>query len=92
MLPALWKLSMDLTMLVLESQGVIALRVTGAALGRGTHVENARMVTEKVAAFMEAAATLAGGGSTHTVVRRYRKHVRANARRLRSATGRVAGS
>jgi hypothetical protein len=91
MLPSLWKLSMDLTMLAVESQAVIALRMTGAALGRGTHDENTRMVTEKAAAFMEAAATLATGGSSHAVVRGYRKHVRANARRLRSAVRGGAG-
>ena len=55
MLPSLWKLSMDLTMLAIESQAVIAMRLTGAALGRGTHAENTRMVTEKATAFVEAA-------------------------------------
>ena len=85
MLAPLWKLWLDGTMLAFESQMVIGMRVTSALLGRGTHAENTRMVTEKAAAFMEAAATLAGGGTTHKVVRRYRRHVRANARRLRSA-------
>jgi hypothetical protein len=79
-----WKLSLDGILLALESQAVICMRVTSAVLGRGTHAENARMVTEKAAAFVEASATLAGGGSTHTDVRTYRKRVRANARRLRS--------
>jgi hypothetical protein len=41
------------------------------------------MVTEKAAAFVEAAVTLAAGGSAQKIVRRYRRHVRANARRLR---------
>jgi hypothetical protein len=40
------------------------------------------MVTEKVAAFAEAATTLATGGSTRKVIRRYRHHVQANERRL----------
>jgi hypothetical protein len=40
------------------------------------------MVTEKTAAFAEAAMTLAMGGSARKVVRRYRTHVKANARRL----------
>jgi hypothetical protein len=78
-----WKFSTDALMLALEAQGVIAMRLTSIALGRGTHAENARMVSEKTAAFAEAAMTLAAGGSPHKVVRGYRKHVRANGRRLR---------
>jgi hypothetical protein len=41
------------------------------------------MVTEKVTAFAEAAATLATGGSAHKVVRGYRRKVRANVKRLK---------
>jgi hypothetical protein len=41
------------------------------------------MVTEKLTAFAEASATIATGGSAHQVVKGYRKHVRANVRRLR---------
>ena len=78
-----WKLSADAMMLALEAQGVIAMRITSIALGRGTHAENTRMVSEKAAAFTEAAMTLATGGSAHEVVRHYRKQVRANGRRLR---------
>ena len=70
-------------MLAVEAHSVIAMRLTSAALGRGSYAENALMVTEKVSAFMEAAAAVAAGGSTR-VVRGYRKHVRANARRLRA--------
>ena len=77
------RLSLDATMLAVEAQSVIAMRLTSAALGRGTHAENTRMVTEKAAAFVEAATALASGGSAQDVVRGYRKHVRANARRLR---------
>ena len=79
------RFSLDATMLAVEAQSVIAMRLTSAALGRGTHAENTRMVTEKVSAFIEASAALAAGGSPHKVVRGYRKHVRANARRLRQA-------
>ena len=43
----------------------------------------ALMVTEKIAAFAEATATMAAGGSAHKAVKEYRKHVRANARCLR---------
>ena len=77
------RFSLDATMLAVEAQSVIAMRLTSAALGRGSHAENTLMVTEKTSAFMEAAAALATGGSAHHVVRGYRKHVRANARRLR---------
>jgi hypothetical protein len=80
-----WRLSLDATMLAVEAQGVIAMRLTSAALGRGTHAENTLMVTEKAPAFLEAAAVIASGGSPNKVVRGYRKHVRANARRLRRA-------
>ena len=76
-------LSHEATMLAFEAQAVIAMRLTSAALGRGSQAENTRMVTEKAAAFVEAAAALAGGRSAHHVVRGYRKRVRANARRLR---------
>jgi hypothetical protein len=40
------------------------------------------MVTEKASAFAEAATVLATGGSAHEVVKGYRGHVQANARRL----------
>ena len=78
-----WSFSMDAAMLAVEAQSVVAMRMTSAALGRGSHAENTLMVTEKVSAFVEAATALAGGGSPHKVVRGYRTHVRANARRLR---------
>ena len=78
-----WKFSTDAAMLALEAQSVIAMRLSSIALGRGTHAENTRMVSEKAAAFVEAATTLATGGSAHKVVRGYRKHVRANGCRLR---------
>ena len=78
-----WKFSTDAAMLAIEAQSVIAMRLTSIALGRGSPAENSRMVTEKAAAFLEAATTLATGGSAHKVVRGYRKHVRANSRRLR---------
>jgi len=40
------------------------------------------MVNEKISAFAEAATTFAMGGSPEKIVRRYRTHVKANARRL----------
>jgi hypothetical protein len=75
--------SLDLAMFGLEMQRVIALRMlTLAGGGAAAQREANRMVIEKAAAFAEAAATLATGGSRKKVVRRYRTHVRANARRL----------
>ena len=85
MLTPWFRFPLDATMLAIEAQSVVAMRLTSAALGRGSHAENTLMVTEKVSAFVEAAAALAAGGSPHKVVRGYRKHVRANARRLRRA-------
>ena len=49
--------------------------------GRGTAVETQLMVTEEMLA-LEAAGTVAMGGSAHKVVSGYRKRVRANVRRL----------
>jgi len=83
MLESWFRFSLDATMLAVEAQSVVAMRLTSAALGRGSQAENTLMVTEKVSAFVEAAAALAAGGSPHKIVRGYRKHVRANARRLR---------
>jgi hypothetical protein len=77
------KLATETTMLTLEAQMVIWTRLSHAATGRGSVSENMLMVTEKVTAFAEAAATIAGGGSPHKVVKGYRRKVRANARRLR---------
>ena len=78
------RLSLDATMLAVEAQTVIGLRLMmlGAG-GTAARTEAQRMVAEKSRAFVEAATTLAMGGTAHTVVAGYRKHVRANARRLR---------
>jgi hypothetical protein len=77
-----FRLSMETTMLGLEAQTVIWTRMSQIALGQGSPAENLRMVTEKVAALNEAAATLVAGGTAHKVVRGYRRKVRANIRRL----------
>ena len=76
-------LTLDATMLGLETQRVIGLRMMKvAAGGPDAQAELTRMVNEKTAALAEATATLASGGSAETVLRRYRTHVRANERRL----------
>jgi hypothetical protein len=77
------KLASDASLLAMESQAVIWTRLTEIAMGRGTPAETMLMVTEKVSAFAEAATTIAMGGSAHKVVRGYRRHVKANVRRLK---------
>ncbi|MXQ13221.1 hypothetical protein [Microvirga makkahensis] len=77
------QLAVETNRLALESQIVIWTRLSQIARGRGTPAESMLMVSEKVAAFAEATATVAAGGSAHNVVKGYRKRVRANVRRLR---------
>ncbi len=79
------RLASDTTLLAMEAQTVIGLRLGQIAMGRGSLAENQLMVTEKVLALTEAAVTVATGGSPHKVVRGYRKKVRANTKRLRKA-------
>jgi len=76
-------LSMQTMMLGFEAQRVIGLRLMKlAACDAAAILEAERMVTEKIAAFVEASTTLAAGGSHKKIIRRYRTHVRANERRL----------
>jgi hypothetical protein len=82
MFAPLMKLTLDTTLLTMEAQTVIGIRLTQLATGRGTLAETQLMVTEKMLAFAEAGLTLATGGSAQRVVSGYRKHVRANVRRL----------
>jgi hypothetical protein len=78
-----WKTGMDMAMLGLEAQGVIAQRMAMMALGGPkAQAEAQRMVTEKMFAAGEAAMQVAMGASNATVIRGYRHKVRANARRL----------
>jgi hypothetical protein len=78
-----WKFSTDLALAGFEAQRVVALRLAKlAAGGPAADREAFRMVTEKIAASAEAAATLAMGGSPEAVLHHYRKLMRANARRL----------
>jgi hypothetical protein len=76
------RMALDTTLLGLEAQRVVGMRLSQVALGRGTSAETGRMVTEKMRAFGEVASTVAAGGSAHKVVKGYRRHVRANVRRL----------
>jgi len=73
----------DATMLSLESQRVIGLRMMKlAGGGRNAQVEASRMVTEKITESIAAAVTLMNGGSGHAVVAQVRRRVRSNSRRL----------
>lgn len=75
-----WYASM---MLAIDSNGVIALRMTTLAFGgTAANREAVLMVQEKVAASIEAGVTLLSGGSAGSVVDRYREHVQANSARL----------
>lgn len=78
----------DASMLVLESGSVAYRRLLKVSAGEcDVHVETQLMISEKVAASMEAALTLMAGGSVETVIKRYREHVAANADRLRLPSG-----
>ena len=76
------KLASDTTLLAMEAQTVIGLRLGQIAMGRGSVTENQLMVTEKTLAFAQVATTMTLGGSAHQVVKGYRKKVQANTKRL----------
>ena len=67
------RLAVDATLLGIEAQTVMGIRLSQIALGRGSAAETQLMVSEKMRAFVEAASTVAAGGSAHTVVKGYRK-------------------
>lgn len=73
----------EATMLALEANGVIGLRLIKIAQGgvdAGREIN--LMVQEKVDAAAEALTTVVGGGSVETVLAGYRRRVALNARRL----------
>ena len=73
----------ELAMLGVEAQMVIGQRMALFMLGGPKARKEAQlMVTEKVKAAGEAAATIALGGTPEKVVRQYRRKVQANHRRL----------
>jgi hypothetical protein len=64
---------LQVMLLGMEAHAVVGLRMSKMAAGGPAAVLEAhRIVTEKVSALAEAAGTLMGGGSAHTVVSRYR--------------------
>ena len=77
------RLGYDMTMLGIESQQVIALRLTRIALGGpAAERETRRMVSEKATAAVETGLHLASGGGPDKVVSSYRRKVQANRDRL----------
>ena len=74
------------TLLALEAQRVMALRMAAiAAGGSRAQAEIQHMILEKVVASMRAGAMLTMGEPTTSVLRHYRMRVRANERRLLAA-------
>lgn len=73
----------NLSMLAMESQQAIGLRLVRLASGgRGARDEARLMVSEKLASATHAAGRLMAGDTTDSVVSGYRRKVRANVRRL----------
>jgi hypothetical protein len=72
-----------LTLLAIESSGVIAMRAMKLMVGDGAAMQEARlMVSEKLDAALEATASLIAGASGDQIINRYRQHVAVNAKRL----------
>ena len=83
MYPAFMRFGIDLTMLAIESQQVIALRMARLAMGGPDAArESQRMVSEKATAAMETGLHLASGGHPDKVIHSYRRKVQANRDRL----------
>jgi hypothetical protein len=83
MLAAWMKLAFTSAQAWQEAQVVMSLRAMRLSRGGAlAQAEATRMVTEKSAALVDAAMTVATGGSAEKVVRGYRTRVRANKRRL----------
>jgi hypothetical protein len=73
----------NLTMLALESQQVIFLRMAKIAMCSPDAItEMRRMTTEKMDAAIREGVRAAKGASQDSIIRGYRKRVRANIRRL----------
>ena len=71
------------TMLAWEAADVVGLRMARlAGGGDAAYAEAHLMVSEKVAAGIEAVGTLMMGRSSDDIIQRYREHVAANASRL----------
>ena len=76
---------MPAVMLAFEAGNVIDLRLWKIARGGAEGAaESELMIREKIDALFEAGALLTTGGSSAQIVEMYRKHVAANAARLRT--------
>lgn len=72
------------TLLAFESADVMGVRLMKMACGGTAAIEEAQlMVSEKIAAAVEAWTSLMHGGTPTSLIERYREHVAANAMRLR---------
>ncbi|MBV9973892.1 MAG: hypothetical protein JO105_00715 [Hyphomicrobiales bacterium] len=77
------RFALDTNLLAFEAQQVVALRMMKLALGDAKSSKEAyRMVREKASAAGEAGLKIATGASGHSIVKHYRRKVRANRRRL----------
>lgn len=73
----------DALMLAVDANRVIGLRIAKIMLGGKSAQREAKlMVTEKMAAAIEAGGRLVAGASGDDIVRLYRRRVAANAKRL----------
>jgi hypothetical protein len=73
----------SLMMLALEANRVVGLRMIKLMRGgRGARREAELMISEKIDAAFKAGASLMAGASGDQIVRRYRRRVAANAKRL----------
>ena len=70
-------------MLAIEATAVINSRLMNCAMGRLTAEESQLMVSEKMAAALQANAILVSGGDAARVIDHYRMLVAANALRLK---------
>ena len=74
----------DALMLAVDANRVIGLRLAKLMLGgRSARREAKLMITEKMAAAIEAGGKLMTGASADDIVRLYRRRVASNAKRLR---------
>lgn len=77
----------EISMLAFEAQQAIWLRALKLSTGGAASDREAeRMVTEKVAAAQQAATRMMLGAAPVTIIRGYRRKVRANVRRLSRKT------
>jgi hypothetical protein len=76
------KFAFDVNLATLEAQQVIAMRMMKLSRGGAKGAKEARRMSEKIFAAGEAGFKLASRGSANSVVKHYRRKVRANHRRL----------